>query len=202
MGGRPSARDTRVVVTGIGAITAAGPSTAALRAALHGGTTCIGSADAVRRPTVSRCTSPARCASCRTPRCCRAPAASARRAPTASRWWRSRRRCATAASRLPLADPARVGVAIGSSTGGMLETEAYYSNALDGPSRAGVARAPRRRPSVAAPTGLVAAALGATGPRLSPSTACSSGAIALAIGGALDPLGRGGRGRRRRRRCA
>jgi len=99
--------------------------------------------------------------------------------------------------RLPFTDPARVGVAVGSSTGGMLETEAYYQRRLTR-RPAGASRTCLAAATVAAPAGLVAAAIGALGPRLSPSTACSSGAIALAMAaswirsGAADVVVAGG----------
>lgn len=93
--------------------------------------------------------------------------------------------------------PERIAVAIGSSTGGMLETESFYEATRRG------RRPARLRPqllsaTVAAPTALVASAVGAAGRRLSPSTACSSSAIALAIGlawirsGAADVVIAGG----------
>ncbi len=80
-------------------------------------------------------------------------------------------------------DPARTGVAVGSSTGGMLEIENWYADWHAG--RSGRAAATRLwSGSVAAPAERVARALGALGPRAAPSTACSTGAVALAI--ALD----------------
>lgn len=170
------------MVTGLGAISAAGAGVAALRDALHGETTCIGPvslfeteglkvhiAGEVREIPAARLL----------------PAAATVRASRSDRLalvaleealWQS-------GLHLPLVDPERVAVAIGSSTGGMLETEAYYQKRL-ARLPAGAWRKRLAAATVAAPTGLVAAAIGATGPRLSPSTACSSGAIALAMAAA------------------
>lgn len=104
----------------------------------------------------------------------------------------------TQASLLPDgADPRRLAVSIGSSTGGMLEVEHYHdarrSSRPNAHLRPGLLAA-----TVGAPTDLVAAACGAEGRRLSPSTACSSGAMAIAFGllwirsGAADVVIAGG----------
>lgn len=175
-------------MTGFGAITAAGPDVAALRTALHGERTCIGGvtlfdteglrthiAGEVREMPASRLLR--RSARVRASRSDRFALLATEEA------------LAHGGLALPFADPARVGVAIGSSTGGMLETESYY--------RARLAQEPPRAwrkrlaaATVAAPTDLVAAVLGTEGPRLSPSTACSSGAIALAMAAAWIRAGR------------
>ena len=77
-------------------------------------------------------------------------------------------------------DPTRFGVAIGSSTGGMLETESYYE-AL----HKGQPLSPHRRTLLSATVGasadLVASLVQARGRRLAPSTACSSSALAIAM---------------------
>lgn len=172
----------RVVVTGIGAITAAGPDVAALRTALHGETTCIGDmtlfetdglkvriAGQVRAVPAPRLLQRAgRVRASRTDRFALLALEEA---------------LAQSGLELPFADPARVGVAIGTSTGGMLETESYFRVRL-ARQPAGAWRKRLAATSVAAPTDLAAAVLHTTGPRLSPSTACSSGAIALAIAAA------------------
>ncbi|MEW6273189.1 MAG: beta-ketoacyl-[acyl-carrier-protein] synthase family protein [Thermodesulfobacteriota bacterium] len=173
---------TRVVVTGMGAVTAAGPDVPALRAALHGDTTCIrrvtlfdtsglrvhvaGEVSALPRPALL-------------------PRAALVRASRSDRLALLALEEALQRSglELPWTAPERVGVAVGSSTGGMLEIEGYRGERL----RGGPVR--RLRPhlaaaTVAAPCGLVAAATGALGPRSAPSTACSSGAIALATAAA------------------
>jgi 3-oxoacyl-[acyl-carrier-protein] synthase II len=186
----------RVVVTGRGVVCAAGNGVGALRAALHGEDTCIGPvtlfptdglrvhvAGEVRALPASRLL----------------PAAARVRASRSDRLALVALEEALVESgiALPLAAPARVGVAIGSSTGGMLETESYFERTLSG-SPAGAWRKRLAAATVAAPTGLVAAALGAEGPRLSPSTACSSGAIAIALAagwirsGAADVVVAGG----------
>jgi 3-oxoacyl-[acyl-carrier-protein] synthase II len=90
---------------------------------------------------------------------------------------------ALAESRLDLAsvERERIGVAIGSSTGGMPETECFYESRLRS-RRVGRLRAQLLATAVAAPGDLIATAIGALGPRLAPSTACSSSAIAIAMG--------------------
>ena len=194
--GETSPRDTRIVVTGIGAITAAGPNVQALRAALHGDTTCIGpltlfATDGLKVHIAGEVRA--------LPHAALLPPAARVRASRSDRFALVALEEALRSSglALPFAEPARVGVAIGSSTGGMLETESFYQTRLtDRPARAWRARLAAA--TVAAPTGVVAAALGATGPRLSPSTACSSGAIALAVAahwirsGAADVVVAGG----------
>jgi len=179
---RPRIDAPRVVVTGRGTISAAGTGVAALRAALHGDETCIG------RVTLFP-----------TDGCKVHIAGEVRALPAARLLPRAARVRASRSDRLalialdealdesglalPLANATRVGVAIGSSTGGMLETESYFERTL-ARRPAGAWRKRLAAATVAAPTGLVAAALGAEGPRLSPSTACSSGAIAIALGAA------------------
>jgi 3-oxoacyl-[acyl-carrier-protein] synthase II len=172
--GRP-----RVVVTGLGAITAAGPTAAALRAALHGERTCIGAVSVVETEGL-RVHVAGEVRDVPEPRLL--PRAARQRASRSDRFALIALDEALAHSglELPLEAPARVGVAIGSSTGGMLETEAYYRTRLTR-EPAGVWRKRLAAATVAAPTDLVASTVGATGPRLSPSTACSSGAIALAM---------------------
>ena len=185
---RPHESRTRVVVTGMGAITAAGPDVAALRVALHGEHTCIGDvtlfetdglrthiAGEVRTMRASRLL----------PRVARARASRSDRFALLA----TEEALAHGGLTLPFADPARIGVAIGSSTGGMLETESYYRARLAQERPRGL-RKRLAAATVAAPTDLVAAALGTRGPRLSPSTACSSGAIALAMAASWIRAGR------------
>ena len=185
---RPHESRTRVVVTGMGAITAAGPDVAALREALHGERTCIGDvtlfetdglrthiAGEVRTMRASRLL----------PRVARARASRSDRFALLA----TEEALAHGGLELPFADPARIGVAIGSSTGGMLETESYYRARLAQERPRGL-RKRLAAATVAAPTDLVAAALGTRGPRLSPSTACSSGAIALAMAASWIRAGR------------
>ena len=185
---RPHESRTRVVVTGMGAITAAGPDVAALRVALHGEHTCIGDvtlfetdglrthiAGEVRTMRASRLL----------PRVARARASRSDRFALLA----TEEALAHGGLELPFADPARIGVAIGSSTGGMLETESYYRARLAQERPRGL-RKRLAAATVAAPTDLVAAALGTRGPRLSPSTACSSGAIALAMAASWIRAGR------------
>ncbi len=169
----------RVVVTGLGAITAAGPSVADLRAALHGEETCI-------RPLTLFDTTGLKTRVAGEVTTLPVPALLPREARV--RASRSDRLALVALEEalaqselaLPLERPERVGVAIGSSTGGMLETESYFERRCRGVAP-GVWRSRLAGAMVAAPTDLVAAAVGATGPRLAPSTACSSSAIALAM---------------------
>lgn len=187
---------TRVVVTGLGTISAAGPGTASLREALHGERTCIGPVTIVETEGL-KVHIAGEVRDVPEPRLM--PRSARVRASRSDRFALLALDEALAQSglELPLATPARVGVAIGSSTGGMLETEAYYRTRLTG-APAGVWRKRLAAATVAAPTDLVAGALGATGPRLSPSTACSSGAIAVAMAatwirsGAADVVVAGG----------
>ena len=185
---RPHESRTRVVVTGMGAITAAGPDVAALRVALHGEHTCIGDVtlfetDGLRTHIAGEV---------RTMRASRLlPRAARARASRSDRFalLATEEALAHGGLELPFADPARIGVAIGSSTGGMLETESYYRARLAQERPRGL-RKRLAAATVAAPTDLVAAALGTRGPRLSPSTACSSGAIALAMAASWIRAGR------------
>ncbi|MBY0275268.1 beta-ketoacyl-[acyl-carrier-protein] synthase family protein [Candidatus Binatia bacterium] len=179
---RPQEPRTRVVVTGVGAITAAGGDAAALRAALHGERTCIRDVtlfdtDGLRVHIAGEVSD--------VPEPRLLPRAARVRASRSDRFalLAAEEALAHAGLSVPFADPRRLGVAIGSSTGGMLETESYFRTRL----AAQTSHVWRRRlaaATVAAPTDLVAAVLGARGPRLSPSTACSSGAIALALAAA------------------
>jgi 3-oxoacyl-[acyl-carrier-protein] synthase II len=171
----------RVYVTGLGAITAAGPSVARLRAALHGSETLIrplrlldtsGLEGGLIAAEVDRIPEPVRLSRSTRVRASR----SDRLALVAAEE-------AVAASGLALDSvPAdRVAVAVGSSTGGMLEIESCYEAGVRG-RRPGRLRAQLLAGAVGSPAALVATAFGATGRRLSPSTACSSSAIALATG--------------------
>jgi 3-oxoacyl-[acyl-carrier-protein] synthase II len=180
--------ERRVVVTGVGAITAAGPDVAALRTALHGERTCIGDVtlfetDGLRTHIAGEVRD--------LPEPRLLPRAARARASRSERFalLATEEALAQSGLTLPFADPTRVGVAIGSSTGGMLETESYYEARLaQQPTR--IWRKRLAATSVAAPTDLVAATVAARGPRLSPSTACSSGAIALAIAASWIRAGR------------
>ncbi len=172
--GRP-----RVWVTGVGAISAAGIGMPALSSALASGRCCIGPVKDLALPGVEG-----------------ALAAEVDLLPRLPRAWVRR---ATRSDLLALAalsealrssgleqtnfDPTRIGVAVGSSTGGLREIENWYE--------AERSRSLSRRESfllwsasVASPVARVAFALGAQGPRSAPSTACSSGAVAIAT--ALD----------------
>ena len=171
----------RVYVTGLGAITAAGPSVAHLRTALHGSETLI-------RPLGLLDTSGLEGGLI---------AAEVERIPDPIRLPRSARVRASRSDRLALvaADEAvaasglaldtipsdRIAVAVGSSTGGMLEIESCFEAGLRG-RRPGRLRAQLLAGAVGSPAALVATAFAATGRRLSASTACSSSAIALATG--------------------
>ena len=169
----------RVLVTGLGAVTAAGPSTADLERALRGSETCIrplslldaGKARARLAGEVAAI-----------PKDPLLPREARARASRSERLAIAAAAEAIAASGLDLARiaPERLGVALGSSTGGMLETEDYVAARHDG--RAGRRLRPKLlAASVGSPGALLATALGAAGPRLAPSTACSSSAIALAM---------------------
>src|SRR5262245_25125243 len=124
-------RRTRVVVTGLGAICAAGAGVPALRAALHAEETCI-------RPLTLFDTTGLKThiagEVAALPSCGLLPRAGRVRASRSDRFAMIALEEALRSSglTLPLADPKRVGVAIGSSTGGMLETEHYYRRKLEG----------------------------------------------------------------------
>ena len=170
----------RVYITGMGAITAAGPDVPSLMKTLRENRSCIGPLDLF--PTgdtpvqiagqVGDIPAPETLDRKDLQRASRSDLLAA--AATAE---------AFAESGLAAAppDPARFGVAIGSSTGGMLETESYYESY-----HAGLPLNPHRRTLLSATVGasadLVASMLGAQGRRLAPSTACSSSALAIAMG--------------------
>src|SRR5690606_18926748 len=139
----------------------------ALRAALHGDTTCIG-------PVTLFDTSGLRVHVAGEVRDLPAPSllsrAAARRASRSDRFALLALEEALRQSglELPFARPERVAVAVGSSTGGMLETESYRrASSTQGEVR-------RWRPhlaaaTVASPSVLIAATTGALGPRSAPS---------------------------------
>lgn len=167
------------MITGAGAISAAGPRLADLRAALHGESTCIGPlslfdttglrvhiAGEARLPSGSPLLS--RQARVRASRSDRFALAALEEA------------LALSGLDLERIDRERIGVAIGSSTGGMFETETYYQRRLRG-ERAGRYASCLAAAAVSSPADLVASAVRAAGPRLAPSTACSSGANAIAF---------------------
>ena len=170
----------RAVVTGIGAITAAGPGTVELEAALRGSTHCFRDVDLFSTQGLR-----VRIAG----QVERIPASSLFGSAAARRASRSDRLAMFAveqALRESGIDPGRldrrrIGTSIGTSTGGMLETETYYAN------RRSHAPAASWRPrilaaTVGATTDVVATSVGAFGPRVAPSTACSSSAISIAMG--------------------
>jgi 3-oxoacyl-[acyl-carrier-protein] synthase II len=176
-----AARARRVLVTGMGAISAAGNGVAAFAERLRGSETRIREISlfdttGLRVRVAGEAALPAR-----TPLLPRMAHVRASRTDCLAL-------CALAealahaaiAPDLSGLDRTRVGVAVGSSTGGMLETEAFYETRLHH-RRAGALRAKLSSTTVAAPADLVAAATGALGPRMAPSTACSSSAIAIAV---------------------
>src|SRR5262245_47066989 len=170
--------DPTIVVTGLGAVTAFGWGAGPLWEGLLRGVPAISTItrfDGTRHRTHLAAEVPLGAAP-----------AGARRAPWTDRF-------AVAAAReamrqAGLRDAAEAGVYFGSSTGGMLESEAFYEALLR--------RGPRRaRPSllvaqqVNGPGDAVARDTGATGPVETVSSACSSGS--MAIGAALRALRRG-----------
>ena len=84
----------------------------------------------------------------------------------------------------------RAGVFFSSSTGGMLESEAFYAALAPGPRPLAAGRRPRldriAAQQVSAPGEAVARALGVSGPVATVSSACASGTLALGL--ALDAL--------------
>lgn len=176
--GRESTR--RVVVTGMGAITGAGIGTPALESALRGTEHCF--RDVTLFPTEGLRVRIAGEVETIPPSPL-APLSARRRASRSDRLALAAVGEALAQSGIDVSetDPKRVGVAIGTSTGGLLETEEFYVKRLEGVP-AGRSRPQLLSSTVGAPTDMIACAIGALGPRLAPSTACSSGAIAIAQG--------------------
>lgn len=169
-----AARERRVVVTGLGAVTAAGWGVAALRAALRSGTTAIGAFDrfdhAAQRTHVAG----------QVPPC---PDGVRRRYPQWGRLANSDRFALCAADEAleqaaltPVAE--RTGVFFGSSTAGLVETEQYFAELVRDP-----ASRPRRSllasHLVGAPAEAVARHLEITGPVETVSSACASGGLAI-----------------------
>jgi 3-oxoacyl-[acyl-carrier-protein] synthase II len=170
----PAARDRRVVVTGLGAVTATGWGVPALHAALRSGSTAIGSFDrfdhAAQRTHVAG----------QVPPC---PDTVRRRYPQWARLANSDR-FALFATGEALEQAAldleldRTGVFFGSSTAGLIETEQYFGELVrDAASR------PRRTllasHLVGAPAEAVARHLQISGPVETVSSACASGGLAI-----------------------
>ncbi len=186
----------RVVVTGMGAITSAGSKIESLERALRGDTNCfrevdLFSTEGLRVHIAGQVTE--------IPESSLAGTAARHRASRSDRLALFAVEQALDQSRCDpaLADRSRVGTSIGTSTGGMLETEAYYETRLF-ETPAGRLRPQLLSSTVGAPTDMIAASIGAFGPRLGPSTACSSSAISIAMGmtwirsGAADVVVAGG----------
>jgi 3-oxoacyl-[acyl-carrier-protein] synthase II len=167
-------RDRRVVVTGLGAVTATGWGVPALHAALRAGTTAIGDFDrfdhTAQRTHVAG----------QVPPC---PDAVRRRYPNWARLANSDRFALVAADEA-LAhaaleiDSERTGVFFGSSTAGLIETEQYFGELVKD-----AANRPRRgllaSHLVGAPAEAVARHLAVTGPVETVSSACASGGLAI-----------------------
>jgi len=168
-----------IVVTGLGAVTAFGWGAAPLWEGLRRGIPAI-------RP-IARFDGTTH----RTHLAAEVPLEQAPAAPRRASW---ADRFAVAASREAMRQaglPGRApdaGVYFGSSTGGMLESEAYYATLLAaGPRRARPARLVAQQ--LNGPGDAVARDAGATGPIETVSSACASGS--MAIGAALRALRRG-----------
>jgi 3-oxoacyl-(acyl-carrier-protein) synthase len=167
----------RVVVTGVGAVSAAGWGVPALRTAVRSGRTSIGPFDRFDH------------AAQRTHIAGQVPAAAARRelGPNV-RWHRlpasdsfalhsALEAAGNAGLSLPLEDE-RAGVFFGSSTGGLLETERYFEGLVRRPG----SRPPRRLLAshlIGTPAETVAHHLGVCGPVETISSACASGGLAI-----------------------
>ncbi len=176
----------RVVVTGMGAVSAFGWGIEPLRAGLFAGRTAIGPFDrfdpARHRTRVAAQVPPE-------PEDPRGTALGRRRTSLADRFARFAASEAAAQAGLdPASLPGGVGVYFGSSNGGMLETEEFYARLLERPGR-------RARVSALAseqyngPGDAAARSLGASGPVVTISSACAS--AAMAIGRALLAVRRG-----------
>lgn len=170
----PAARKRRVVVTGLGAVTATGWGVPPLHTALRAGLTAIGDFDrfdhAAQRTHVAG----------QVPPC---PDIVRRRYPRWGRLANSDRFALFAAdealTQAALAlDPNRTGVFFGSSTAGLIETEQYFAELVRDPSSR-----PRRAllgsHLVGAPAEAVARHLRLTGPVETVSSACASGGLAI-----------------------
>lgn len=175
-----TAETRSVVVTGMGAITSAGLGVDALERALRGREHTfrdvdLFSTEGLRVGIAGQVE--------RVPTSALLDVAARRRCSRSDRLAAFAVEQAIEASRLVLdrEDRSRLATSIGTSTGGMFETEAFYETRLfERP--AGQLRPRLLSSTVGSPTDLVAASVGAFGPRLAPSTACSSSAISLAMG--------------------
>lgn len=170
----PGQQNPRVVVTGLGAVTAAGWGVAPFDETVRSGRTAIGPFD--RFDNLAQ----------RTHVAGQVPPAPGEPAPAKeSRLSNSDRFALFAALEaagqarlvLPLEDPGRAGVFFGSSTGGMFETEQFFEELLrpDGRPR----RALLVSHSLSAPAETVAKRLGVEGPVETISSACASGGLAI-----------------------
>jgi 3-oxoacyl-[acyl-carrier-protein] synthase II len=167
----------RVVVTGLGAVSAAGWGVAPFREALRSGRTCIGPFDrfdhAVQRTHIAGQVPPA-------PASVRAPArqgwnrlSNSDRFALCSAW-----EAAAQAGLAQSLDRRRAGVFFGSSTGGLFESESYFEELVRAPGSS-----PRRAllasHLIGAPAETVARHLGVQGPVETVSSACASGGLAI-----------------------
>ena len=169
-----SPANRRVMVTGLGAVSAAGWGVARLREALRAGETLIASFDRLDHSRQ------------RTHLAAQVPALEASaRADFATADLSLADRFAVAAALEAIADAGleripgpRTGVFFGSTTGGLYETERYVEAIVERPDR----RPPRAllaSHSLSAPGEAVARQLGIEGPVETVSSACSSGSLAI-----------------------
>jgi 3-oxoacyl-[acyl-carrier-protein] synthase II len=171
--------DRRVVVTGLGAVSAAGWGVAALRDALRAGRTVIGPFDrfdhAAQRTHVAGQVPPAPAGGVPVPGCPGWP-----RLSNSDRFALYSAHEAAAQAGLPaLLDDRRAGVFFASSTAGLIETERYFTALVHDPAS---------RPSrnllashlLGAPAETVARYFAVSGPVETVSSACASGSLALA----------------------
>jgi 3-oxoacyl-(acyl-carrier-protein) synthase len=171
------ARNRRVVVTGLGAVSAAGWGVSALRQAIRSGRTAIGPFDrfnhAAQRTHIAGQVPPppeSVAVGCSVPR---------HRLSNSDRFalFSACEAAQHAGLSLPL-DGRLAGVFFGSSTGGLIETERYFEELV---------RHPGSRPRrallashvLSAPAETVARHLGVDGPVETVSSACASGALAI-----------------------
>lgn len=181
MPGRSAAGDEPIVITGLGTVNAAGHSVAEFLAALRAGSCAIGPVTGFDA-TGYRSRIAAEVKDFGPPAWLPAPLR--RRASRSDLFALVAAKEAIADAGLDVAaDPARVGIVLGATTGGMMAAETALRSRIDGSLRRYRKSALLGTP-MSTSADLIAACFGAAGPRVVVSTACSSSGTALGL--ALD----------------